>query len=113
MRPSFSWSVHGEVFMPNLKRSVVGVSLALLLGASGSASAIDLLAGFGGNRDFGQLAMLPNDDGSSNQLSLPFDINFFGNTFSNFFVNNNGNITFGAELSDYTPNPFPISSRPM
>jgi hypothetical protein len=81
--------------------------------AAGSAQAIDLRTGLGGPAGFGQLAMLPNDDSSSNQLDLPFALNFFGNNYSSFFVNNNGNISFNAAVGAFTPDPFPVSSQPM
>lgn len=46
----------------------------------------------------------PNDDESSaNEVPLPFSINFFGTTFSSLWVNNNGNVTFGEPLSEFTP----------
>ena len=45
----------------------------------------------------------PNDDGSSNEVPLPFAVNFFGTTFNSLFVNNNGNVTFGEALSEFTP----------
>ena len=44
---------------------------------------------------------------------MPFTINYFGNTFNKFYVNNNGNITFTSSLSDYTPIAFPVSGQPM
>src|SRR5437016_1606320 len=34
-----------------------------------------------------------NDDGSSPAQTLPFTPNFFGRTFNQLFVNNNGNLT--------------------
>lgn len=67
----------------------------------------------GGTAGFGQLAMLPNDDGSSSVLNLPFDVNFFGSTFNTFFINNNGNLTFNGPVGTFTPVPFPISNQPM
>ncbi len=57
--------------------------------------------------------MTPNDDSSSSQLNLPFTANFFGNNYNSFFINNNGNLTFNGPVSSFTPQPFPISSRPM
>lgn len=45
----------------------------------------------------------PNDDGSTDELALPFTVNFFGEAYSSLFVNNNGNVTFGQPLSSYTP----------
>ena len=44
-----------------------------------------------------------NDDGSTDLLPIGFAINFFGTTYSNLYVNNNGNITFDSPLSSYTP----------
>lgn len=44
-----------------------------------------------------------NDDNSSTQVMLPFGINFYGETFTELYVNNNGNVTFDAPLSTYTP----------
>lgn len=90
------------------------VSLAILLvGLSTQLQAIELLSGFGGEAGFGELAMLPNDDDSSNALNLPFGINFFGQDFSRFFINNNGNISFLSPLESYTPIAFPVASQPM
>ncbi len=94
----------------------VNFRLALLCSGillSGSASAIPLIAGLGGDADFGELAMTANDDGSSNSISLPFEINFYGNNYNSFFINNNGNISFNSGLSSFTPSPFPISNQPM
>ncbi|WP_110180573.1 nidogen-like domain-containing protein [Nocardioides solisilvae] len=44
-----------------------------------------------------------NDDGSSAGIPVPFDMTFFGTPHDTLFVNNNGNVTFGSGLSDYTP----------
>jgi hypothetical protein len=44
-----------------------------------------------------------SDDDSSGAVPLGFAINFFGNTFSGAYVNNNGNLTFGTPLETYTP----------
>ncbi|GGY75756.1 nidogen-like domain-containing protein [Pseudoduganella plicata] len=95
-----------------MKRTLLALSL-LAAFASTTAYADPLLSGFGGDRDFGTLVMAPNDDGSSSQLTLPFRINFFGNAYSNYWVNNNGNISFTGALSSFTPSLFPISSAAM
>ena len=78
-----------------------------------SAQAIELRSGFGGPEGFGDLSQLPNDDESSSKLNLPFTLNFFGQNYSTFWVNNNGNITFRGPLDEYTPAPFPIANQPM
>ncbi len=45
-----------------------------------------------------------NDDGSTNSaVPLGFTVNFFGLEFSEAFINNNGNITFGDSLATFTP----------
>jgi hypothetical protein len=45
-----------------------------------------------------------NDDGSYGPAVSPgFAMNFFGTTYSNFYVNNNGNITFSGNMGTYTP----------
>lgn len=90
------------------------LALPLLLASlAGSAQAIPLLDFGIGPEGFGTEFLPANDDGSTSQLTLPFAVNFFGNTYSNFFVNNNGNITFESSLGSFTPEPFPVSNQPM
>jgi hypothetical protein len=48
-------------------------------------------------------ALPPNDDGYSPLTDIGFSVNFYGLTFGQLHVNNNGNITFDAPLSTYTP----------
>jgi LPXTG-site transpeptidase (sortase) family protein len=43
-----------------------------------------------------------NDDGSAGPVNLGFTLNFFGTNYSQLYVNNNGNVTFGAALSTFT-----------
>jgi hypothetical protein len=50
-----------------------------------------------------------NDDSSVGPVSLGFQADFFGLSFSNLFVNNNGNVTITNALSAYTP--FALSSN--
>lgn len=58
---------------------------------------------------FNQISLPANDDGSSAAAEpLGFPINFFGQTYSGAFVNNNGNITFDGPLGTFTP--FPINT---
>jgi len=44
-----------------------------------------------------------NDDGSTGLINLGFSANFFGTTYTQAYVNNNGNITFSNPLSTFTP----------
>lgn len=89
------------------------VSLLFAVGGHRVASAASLVNGLGGPEGYGELAMGRNDDGSSSRLNLPFTVNFFGASHSNFFVNNNGNLTFNGPLGEFTPDPFPVANRPM
>lgn len=94
-----------------MKRPFLAGILTLPLLLPMTANAVPLLTLADGS--FGDLVMAPNDDQSSSMLDLPFAINFYGNSYNSFYVNNNGNVTFNGELSGYTPERFPISSRPM
>ena len=44
-----------------------------------------------------------NDDVSSGAVDIGFPVDFFGNTYTQLYVNNNGNVTFDRALTDYTP----------
>jgi len=54
-----------------------------------------------------------NDDGSTGQVTLPFLLDFFGNTYSSLWVNNNGNLTFNGPLSAYTPSGLSTYGSPI
>jgi hypothetical protein len=90
--------------------ALTAVGLALL--CPFPASAAELLSGFGGPRGYGEEFLDRNDDQSTNEISLPFSVDFFGQTYSSFFVNNNGNVTFGQALGEFTPEAFPLSRIP-
>lgn len=47
------------------------------------------------------------DDGSSSQVNLPFNFCFFAGSYNAVWVNNNGNVSFGAPNSGFTSNGFP------
>jgi hypothetical protein len=44
-----------------------------------------------------------NDDGSSDAVTLPFRLDFYGTSYDSLYVNNNGNVTFDEPLSTYVP----------
>lgn len=48
-----------------------------------------------------------NDDGSSGQIPLPFNFCFYGANNTDCYINNNGNISFGAAYGTFTANSFP------
>jgi hypothetical protein len=57
------------------------------------------------------LAMLPNDDGSTGLIPIPFDFNLYGQTFNSIYINNNGNITFNGPLSAFSATAFPSTGN--
>ncbi|MFQ5496097.1 MAG: nidogen-like domain-containing protein, partial [Phycisphaerae bacterium] len=56
--------------------------------------------------------VVPNDDLSSGLLDLGFSFEFFGNTYTQFYVNNNGNITFESPLGRFIPQGFGQPASP-
>jgi hypothetical protein len=52
---------------------------------------------------FNGSTLAANDDDSTGAVNIGFDVNFFGLTFNQLFVNNNGNVTFDSSLSSFTP----------
>jgi len=44
-----------------------------------------------------------NDDGYRGPINLGFSLNFFGTTYTQFFINNNGNVSFGSGISSFIP----------
>jgi len=101
-----------------VNRIVVGPVLALML-ASVPAVALAqpmLIDTLGGPSGYGVECLSTNDDGSSNEIDIttafPGGVEFFGRRHTTAYVNTNGNITFAAALSTFTPMPFPIANRP-
>ncbi|MBT4428757.1 MAG: hypothetical protein HOC88_17785 [Rhodospirillaceae bacterium] len=75
-----------------------------------SALGSDLLNGLGGTAGFGEGSLARSDDSSLEvDISAVFEtgLNFGGTTFSEVFINDNGNLTFGDSLGTFTP--FPIT----
>lgn len=112
----------------NYRNSFVFISFAtifflsfVLVGAfvapSEARADAELLDDFGGPEGFGTDTLPPNDDESSDAIALtaafPNGVNFFGRRFSEVYVNNNGNISFGGAVSNFTPEPFPMSQQPI
>lgn len=91
-----------------MKFKKLSIAIAsVLLASSAMAAAVHDTALFTDS------TLVRNDDGSTGLVSLGFGANFFGTTYLNAFVNNNGNITFNTSLPTYTPfaltgNNFPI-----
>jgi hypothetical protein len=95
--------------------STVDVSVTTLYGGTSAAVTADqftyladpirLNSGFQGN------TLAATDNGSTGSITLPFSVNFYGNTYSSLWVNNNGNVTFDAAMSSYTPVPMLTTIR--
>ncbi|GAB6139310.1 hypothetical protein JCM14076_00390 [Methylosoma difficile] len=67
-----------------------------------------LVNNLGGTSGFGEAFIDRTDDGSSAKINITSifganGINFFGTTYTNIFINNNGNISFTSKLSAFTP----------
>lgn len=84
---------------------VAVLHLAGLFVANSYAGAVRDLPGFTAN------TLAANDDGSTGLVPMGFAVNFFGLSFTNLYVNNNGNVTFDSSLSTYTPFSLSTTSR--
>ncbi len=80
---------------------MIGTAIAVAMVSATSAQAISLLTASGGG--YGQVAMPRNDDDSTGSVTMPFSINFYGQTYNSMFINNNGNMTFSSPLQAFTP----------
>jgi hypothetical protein len=74
------------------------LALAVVFTMTGFAQAAAVIPGV-----FNSNNLPGNDDNSTGLVPIGFPVNFFGTTFNNLYVNNNGNITFDTPLSDHTP----------
>ena len=84
------------------RMSLSAVALSYLTAGS------SLIGGLGGTADFGETTLARTDDGSSAAIDITpvfgaGGLNFFGTAFTTLWVNNNGNITFNAASSTFTP----------
>ncbi|MCL1860402.1 MAG: PEPxxWA-CTERM sorting domain-containing protein [Proteobacteria bacterium] len=71
--------------------------LAAGLFISGASFAGPVVSGFNSN------TLAENDDFYTGLVNIGFTVNFFGNEYSQLYVNNNGNVTFDSPLGTYTP----------
>ncbi len=54
-----------------------------------------------------------NDDDFVGPIPLGFAFDFYGTLFTEVFINNNGNVSFGAGFSTFTSSGFPVNAFPM
>ena len=83
--------------MKSIQLLSMAAVLAAALAAPAHAGAIRNASAFTDN------TLAANDDGSTSLVNVGFNINFFGVSQSNLYVNNNGNVTFANPLSTFTP----------
>ncbi len=107
---AFSLSLSVTSFFPDIfVPSVTESDFAGTISADGNSFVFNIPVpgprGSGGaiRPGFESFVLPPTDDGSSGATVIGFPINFFGQTFSSLFVNDNGNITFDQPLSEFTP----------
>jgi len=77
------------------KRIICVMAVVLLMLGSVQAGAV--------RSGFDSSFLARNDDLSTGQVAVGFDLNFFGTTYSSLYVNNNGNVTFNGAMWQYTP----------
>lgn len=98
-------------------RASLAAVLCLLVVSTASAQGAPLIDDLGGPLGFGTWYLEPNDDGSSPAYDItnvfPAGLNFYGENHDVLWINNNGNVSFSGALWEYTPEQFPVASRPM
>ncbi|XP_053123558.1 sushi, nidogen and EGF-like domain-containing protein 1 [Hemicordylus capensis] len=60
--------------------------------------------------DVGDTKNPKSDDGTSPMISTAVPFTFYGKEHNKLFVNNNGVVSFGVNVSQYTPDPFPLDA---
>ncbi len=59
------------------------------------------------------LALPPSDDGSTSSLNIPFVFCLYGTNYTSLYINNNGNVSFGASYSSFSGQGFPSQNNIM
>jgi hypothetical protein len=76
-------------------RIIIPVVASLLLALPATAAVVD--PGFRSN------VFPANDDGATGAINLGFTANYFGTDYSQFFISNNGYVTFNSGQGTFTP----------
>ncbi|KYO26244.1 sushi, nidogen and EGF-like domain-containing protein 1 [Alligator mississippiensis] len=64
--------------------------------------------------ELGDAATPTEDDGMSPEISIDVPFSFYGQRYRGLYVNNNGVVSFGVSVAQYTPDPFPLADgRPF
>lgn len=85
--------------------SCVGKLVGLIPAESSASIAID--AGYFAN------FLTRGDDNSSAPISIGFSIDFYGDTYTELFINSNGSVTFNSPRPSALPVSFPSTSTPI
>ena len=59
------------------------------------------------------LAMVPNDDGSTDEIPIPFTFCLYGMNWNLLYINNNGNVSFGSSYIEFSSSSFPSADFAM
>ena len=87
-------------------RRAVNLIPTFLLMISAPLGAADLINGLGGTAGFGENVLAIGDDNSQLidlRSVFPTGLTFYGRTFTDVYLNNNGNLTIGTSSGTFTP----------
>lgn len=93
------------------------VIACVLLAPSLASAQASLIDGLGGPIGFGDGMLPPDDEEFSEEVDVtpafPDGLTYFGTNYRSFWINTNGNVTFGMLVRTWTPLAFPVASQPM
>ncbi len=89
--------------MKTIRAVLITAVAACVVAVPATADAQNAFRRGGDVAGFNDNALDRNDDGYKGPVNIGFNVNFFGDNFSQLWVNNNGNVTFKEGLSRYTP----------
>ncbi len=104
------WYVDSQNLGRQLEATVVGLTsgyTSSVLFTDGTPSSSCYFAPDGTYTNFAA-----NDDGSIGPINLGFNFDLYGTTYTQCYINNNGNITFSGAFGDFSSTGFP-STTPM
>ena len=92
-----------------LAAAIAALLATLSFGTSTAGAAPGVVQDLSGCRDH---ELPANDDDSTDLVDLGFTANIYDSSFTQAYVNNNGNITYNAPLGEYTPFDFREANTP-
>lgn len=104
-----------ETYLPDQGTSSVLISSTQYyteMAGLGLGTAVNMTGGGYGGETLGGPQ---SDDGFTSPINFGFSFSFFGSSYSSFYINNNGNISFNSGNTAYTPDSnFPVgASQPI